>query len=345
MARDPEELLVKAFAALEREDAGKALELADSAIEGDPELAAAHQARALALAGLLRGEDAAEAFGRAVELDPDDPDVLFDAAEFFVCSGDADLVEQGLELAQSGRQLAEEDDDLELVAELFLIEAMGLNALGQHEDALEAAKSAGEELGERADVLAEEGSALFELSRFAEARATLERAVKLGPDDAWVQHLLGLVLERAGERYASEQRFARARELAPDDFPTPVHLSSADFDAALREAVALLPEEIRGHVATALVSVKELPDEHDLREHQGDHPLSPLMLGLFRGQSLRDAGATGDLPPAIFLFQRNLERMAGTREELIEQIRVTVLHEVGHLLGLSDEDLHERGLQ
>src|SRR5436305_10314324 len=138
MSRDPEELVVKAFAALERDDAEKALELADAAVAGEAELSAAHQARALALASLGRAEDAALAFGRAVELDPEDPELLFDAADFFVSSGDAILVEQGLDLARAGRALAEQDDDTELGAELSLIEAMGLNALGEHEDALEA---------------------------------------------------------------------------------------------------------------------------------------------------------------------------------------------------------------
>ena len=46
----------------------------------------------------------------------------------------------------------------------------------------------------------------------------------------------------------------------------------------------------------------------------------------------------------ITLFQHNLERFATTRDELIEEIRVTVLHEVGHLLGLDEDELYERGL-
>ncbi len=44
------------------------------------------------------------------------------------------------------------------------------------------------------------------------------------------------------------------------------------------------------------------------------------------------------------LYQRNLERFARTREELIEQIGITVMHEVGHLIGLDEDDLWERGL-
>jgi predicted Zn-dependent protease with MMP-like domain len=47
----------------------------------------------------------------------------------------------------------------------------------------------------------------------------------------------------------------------------------------------------------------------------------------------------------MYLFHRNLERAATTREELEEEIRITVLHEIGHHLGWDEKDLEERGLQ
>jgi predicted Zn-dependent protease with MMP-like domain len=50
-------------------------------------------------------------------------------------------------------------------------------------------------------------------------------------------------------------------------------------------------------------------------------------------------------PSSIVLFQRNLERAARTRDELLEQIRITLVHEVGHYLGLSEDELYERGLE
>ena len=64
---------------------------------------------------------------------------------------------------------------------------------------------------------------------------------------------------------------------------------------------------------------------------------------LFRS-TVGERGASGELPPAIFLYQKNLERSCRTRAELIEQIEVTVLHEVGHLVGLDEDDLEARGL-
>ena len=51
------------------------------------------------------------------------------------------------------------------------------------------------------------------------------------------------------------------------------------------------------------------------------------------------------VPPQIVLFQRNLERFAQTHEELVEQIGITLLHEVGHLIGLDERELWERGLE
>ncbi|HSM92939.1 MAG TPA: metallopeptidase family protein, partial [Anaeromyxobacteraceae bacterium] len=44
------------------------------------------------------------------------------------------------------------------------------------------------------------------------------------------------------------------------------------------------------------------------------------------------------------LYERNLERATRTRDELVEEIRVTLIHEVGHFLGLDEDQLWERGL-
>jgi predicted Zn-dependent protease with MMP-like domain len=53
---------------------------------------------------------------------------------------------------------------------------------------------------------------------------------------------------------------------------------------------------------------------------------------------------SSQLPPSIVLFQRNLERFVRSRAELAEEIRVTLVHEVGHYLGLDEDELYERGL-
>jgi len=81
---------------------------------------------------------------------------------------------------------------------------------------------------------------------------------------------------------------------------------------------------------------------------RSDPPLSPSILGVFRGAPLGDKASPdpwSHFPSSIVLYQRNLERCASDRNELIEQIGVTLLHEVGHFLGLDEEALRERGLE
>ena len=70
------------------------------------------------------------------------------------------------------------------------------------------------------------------------------------------------------------------------------------------------------------------------------------MLGLFDGVPLPETGDPEAMlrPNRIFLFQRNLERMSASREELQEQIRVTLYHELGHYLGFEEEDMDDLGL-
>jgi predicted Zn-dependent protease with MMP-like domain len=78
-----------------------------------------------------------------------------------------------------------------------------------------------------------------------------------------------------------------------------------------------------------------------------DPPLSPSILGLFRGPSELEPCLPDDGPRcrSIVFYRRNLARFAKSRRELDEQVRVTLLHELGHLHGESDDDLRARGLE
>ncbi len=74
--------------------------------------------------------------------------------------------------------------------------------------------------------------------------------------------------------------------------------------------------------------------------------VSPQILGIYFGVPRTEAEATAqpqDLTRVV-LFKRNLEKVCRDQEDLIEQIQVTVRHEIGHHLGLSEEDLERLGL-
>ena len=75
------------------------------------------------------------------------------------------------------------------------------------------------------------------------------------------------------------------------------------------------------------------------------HPFE--LLGSYSGRPISDRGGESPwstLPPVIRLFRHNLGRIGHDAEELREQLRTTLLHEIGHALGLDEEDLAERGL-
>jgi predicted Zn-dependent protease with MMP-like domain len=91
--------------------------------------------------------------------------------------------------------------------------------------------------------------------------------------------------------------------------------------------------------------VADLPALDDLLA--ADPPLSPSILGLYRGPPLNEPCAADDGPRcrSIVLYRKNLVRFTHSRQELDEQVRVTLLHELGHLRGEDDDQLRDRGLE
>jgi predicted Zn-dependent protease with MMP-like domain len=234
---------------------------------------------------------------------------------------------------------------VELVYEFLLLEGMGLNQVGACERALASLDAALEHMPRSVDARVERGIALFELCRFKDAQAAFERVLKDAPDEAWAHHYLGLMAERRGDVKEAKKRFAKAQALLPEEFPPPVELSEEEFDQALEAAVKALPEHVKGYLDNVTISVEDIPSDEDLMDQSP--PLSPSILGVFRGTPVGERSVTNaydHFPAAIVLYQKNLERFARTREELIEQIGITVMHEVGHLVGLDEDDLWERGL-
>jgi len=258
---------------------------------------------------------------------------------------DAGDAERALELAMEGARLAGRGDDEELPARLALAEGQARLALGDPGGALERIAAARRAFPDDLDVRVEEATALHELSRFEDAADRLARVVEEDPDDAGAHWLLGLSLERLGRAEAAERHLGRARELEPDDFPAPVTLSPEAFEAVVEQALAELPEPVRRWLGNVAVTVEDLPGVEELLS--SEPPLSPSLLGIFRGSPVGDKASMdpwSHFPSSITLFQTNLERMARDEDELREEIRITLLHEVGHFLGLDEERLRELGL-
>lgn len=122
-------------------------------------------------------------------------------------------------------------------------------------------------------------------------------------------------------------------------------LSTEEFDGIVKRAIDRIPEEIREHLANIIITVRKRPSRQMLREM--GVPEGETLLGLFEGVPLIERSVVEPplYPDTIFLFQESLEEMCETAEELEEQIEITVVHEVAHFVGMTEERLAELGYE
>ena len=109
------------------------------------------------------------------------------------------------------------------------------------------------------------------------------------------------------------------------------------FERLVREAVASLPEELKDQLENVAMIIEENPPAQPvLGEGSGED-----LLGLYHGIMKKDRGlGYGNvLPDQIIIYRRPLERMSSTLDDLRENVRQTVIHEVGHYFGFDEEEL------
>jgi predicted Zn-dependent protease with MMP-like domain len=112
-----------------------------------------------------------------------------------------------------------------------------------------------------------------------------------------------------------------------------MQLDRADFEALVEQALDEIPDEIAREVHNLVVLVEDdAPDGE------------PDLLGLYDGVALTERTADhGGLPDRITVFRRPLLEMCATQEELVREVRITVVHEIAHHFGIDDDRLHDLG--
>jgi len=123
----------------------------------------------------------------------------------------------------------------------------------------------------------------------------------------------------------------------------PIRLTQKEFAELVDQAVASLPEEFRPYMKNVAVDIHLSPARRLLESIR--LPRSSTLLGIYHGVPMTKKSVTApwDWPEGILIFQRNVEAVCDSREEIVEQVRKTVLHEVGHHFGLSEQDLRRLG--
>ena len=184
----------------------------------------------------------------------------------------------------------------------------------------------------------------FELVRFERARDDALRAVAVNRDLAEGHDLLARIGEYLGDDELAREHARAARAIDPEAFPGPLEMSEREFAALVEESLRDLSPPFRRKLDEVAVIVDELPRREVLTAE--DPPLPPDLLGLFVGRSLLERSHLDlpGVPEAIYLFRRNLLRLCADRDELKREVTITVRHEVGHLLGMDEEDLEDLGL-
>jgi predicted Zn-dependent protease with MMP-like domain len=246
---------------------------------------------------------------------------VFERLDALAAEGDLDAVER---LAEASVDAAAPED----VCDLWRYVAWARFEKGRFPDALEAARQACDPLYE--------AKVLFHRWDFEGAQEALDRFEGAGEDAAEAAWYQGCLCEFRGEDPA--EHFRAACGLAPHLFAPPARLSDAEVDAVVQSAIAALPAALQQAIQDTVIQVAPLPRPHA--------DVDPLTLGLYHGVSRleRSHFEPTHLPPSIVVYRLNVERIAADRETAVDELRITLLHELAHHLGFDERGVEDLGL-
>lgn len=113
-----------------------------------------------------------------------------------------------------------------------------------------------------------------------------------------------------------------------------VAMSDDRFEELVGEALDLIPPELTRAIDNVVVLIEARSDD------------DPHLLGLYHGIALTERDYShygGALPDTITIYREPILEMCGSEEEVVEEVAVTVIHEVAHYFGIDDERLHQLG--
>ena len=113
------------------------------------------------------------------------------------------------------------------------------------------------------------------------------------------------------------------------------------FEKLAEEALAKIPKKFKKLISNLAVLVEEKASR-EIFEKTGATPLSSI-LGHYHGVPFKHRGPFyGNIPPdVIVIYQKPIESICSTEEEIKKKVREVVFHEIGHYFGLSEKELRE----
>jgi predicted Zn-dependent protease with MMP-like domain len=113
-----------------------------------------------------------------------------------------------------------------------------------------------------------------------------------------------------------------------------IELTPDQFDLLVSEALDSIPAELAELIENCVILVEEWPP-----------PDEPDLLGLYEGVPITERGQyySGALPDRILIFRAPILGLCGSVAEVVEEVHITVVHEIAHYFGIDDSRLHELG--
>jgi predicted Zn-dependent protease with MMP-like domain len=115
-----------------------------------------------------------------------------------------------------------------------------------------------------------------------------------------------------------------------------MEMSEQEFEEAVADALDSVPPELARQMVNVVVLVADEPPDHEPDD----------LLGLYEGTPLTERDSfweAGSLPDRITIFRNPTLRICADKQEVVDEVRITVIHEIAHHFGIDDERLHELG--
>ena len=124
-----------------------------------------------------------------------------------------------------------------------------------------------------------------------------------------------------------------------------ITLTDEEFESAIHDALDTIPEEFLDELENVAIVMADEPEEEDF-ECDGYYTEEGDLLGLYDGIAMTERGddyGFGDYPDTIMIFKGPHERLGLNRADTLEEIRMTVVHEIAHYFGMDEDQVDEMG--
>ncbi len=322
----------------QRGDSAGALACAQRAHELDPQSPEVHNLLGFSAALGGEPEEALEHYKQAIALDETYLEAMLNAAEVLMHPmGEWD---EAVRMCDEAYHLAQTDEE---VADCVLLKVDALMSKGDMEEAGRAMKLIPEGPFESSNYVFLIGRAYYELGDIERAAPLIEEAVKKDPAHADAQYYLGLIRDERGDARGATEAFLRARAIDTGREAPPWAPSPETFGATLEGVIRKLDTLLARYIREAEVYVVDVPGAELVVD--GIDPRALMILDAPSAERQKGGwGSTGEdstTPPRcrIFVYQRNVERAAGSVDNLEQELLHALEREVTAVFLEKDTEL------